>query len=62
MVLELENGVGEGNVDRVGLALEGADVEGDGARRRCVRHQVVVGLTVSTIGFGFVVGNKNCVR
>ena len=49
VVLELEDGVGEGDVDRVGLALEGADVEGDGARRRGVRHQ-----DVAVVGLKFV--------
>jgi hypothetical protein len=41
-VLELKDGMGEGDVDRVSLGVESADVKGDGARRRSVRHHDVL--------------------
>lgn len=43
-VLELKDGIGEGDVDRMSLSVKSANVEGDGARRRSVcHHDVVVG-------------------
>lgn len=53
----------ERDVDRVGLALECADVEGDGARRRGFRHEdvAVVGLTVvNNRVWVCLLGTKRC--